>query len=78
MPGQRGILGYKKDPKNLMLFTYTGEDWPSDDSWDSDYEPDDSDDGNKQKKSRWLVHWLINHGLVMPYGDIDLGQHWLR
>ena len=21
-----------------------------------------------------LTHW----GLVMPYGDIDLGQHWLR
>ena len=21
-----------------------------------------------------LIHW----GLVTPYGDIDLGQHWLR
>ena len=21
-----------------------------------------------------LTHW----GLVMPFGDIDLGQHWLR
>ena len=26
------------------------------------------------EKSCHLTHW----GLVMPFGDIDLGQHWLR
>lgn len=38
---EKGILGYRKDPKNQFLFTFTarkGEEWPSD-SEDSDYEP---------------------------------------
>ncbi|KAL8605739.1 hypothetical protein ACOMHN_065864 [Nucella lapillus] len=39
MPGQRGILGLKKDPKNQVLFMYDGEEWPSSDSDDTDYEP---------------------------------------
>ena len=33
--------------------------------------------GSKIKQNKIdlsLSHW----GLVMPYGDIDLGQHWLR
>ena len=25
-----------------------------------------------------IVHALTQGGLVKPYGDIDLGQHWLR
>ena len=26
-----------------------------------------------------LIYWILTHwGLVMPFGDIDLGQHWLR
>ncbi|KAJ8321285.1 hypothetical protein KUTeg_001143, partial [Tegillarca granosa] len=38
---EKGILGYRKDPKNQFLFTFNarqGEEWPSD-SEDSDYEP---------------------------------------
>lgn len=38
---ERGILGVKKDPKNPMLFSFSGGDgWPSSDSEDSDYTPD--------------------------------------
>ena len=40
----RGILGVKKDPKKHMLFSFSvrqGEEWPSDDSGDSDYDPSD-------------------------------------
>ncbi|XP_078605776.1 F-box/LRR-repeat protein 6-like isoform X1 [Branchiostoma floridae x Branchiostoma japonicum] len=37
----RGIFGLPKDPKNMVLFSFTGESWPSDDdgSSDSDYLP---------------------------------------
>ncbi|CAH1272219.1 FBXL6 [Branchiostoma lanceolatum] len=38
----RGIFGVQKDPKNMVLFSFTGESWPSDDdgsSDDSDYLP---------------------------------------
>lgn len=46
MPRQeRGIFGYKKDPKNPILFSFNvphGEEMPSD-SDDSDYVPDKSD-----------------------------------
>ena len=33
----------------------------------------------KEKKERigWMIDLLIKYGLVMPSGDIDLGQHWL-
>jgi hypothetical protein len=56
MAGQRGILGVKKDPKRQMLFSFRvrdGEEWPSDDSEDSDYAPDErlsdaSDEDRKQ------------------------------
>ena len=51
MPAQRGILGVAKDPKRPLLFTYGGEDWPSDDSEDSDYElPEDKVDPKKSPK----------------------------
>ena len=37
---------------------------------------------NKEMSERWVLwrgHKILTHwGLVMPYGDIDLGQHWLR
>ncbi|XP_064616631.1 F-box/LRR-repeat protein 6-like [Liolophura sinensis] len=39
---EKGILGYRKDPKNQILFSFgvrPGEEWPSDDSDDSDYHP---------------------------------------
>ena len=42
--GDRGILGFKKDPKNQILFSFSackGGEWPSDDSDDSDYMPGD-------------------------------------
>jgi len=42
---KRGILGVLKDPKNRVLFSFNqrfDDDWPSSDSEDSDYEPDDS------------------------------------
>ncbi|XP_041370677.1 F-box/LRR-repeat protein 6-like isoform X2 [Gigantopelta aegis] len=55
---ERGILGYKKDPKNQILFSFnvrTGDEWPSDDSDDSDYVPDDGlycvSDGQAMKHS---------------------------
>jgi hypothetical protein len=46
MPKQkRGILGVKKDPKNqILFFSRNGEEWPSDDSDDSDYLPSDLED----------------------------------
>jgi hypothetical protein len=40
---ERGILGVRKDPKKPMLFSFTarpGDEWPSDDSDDSDFQPD--------------------------------------
>ena len=41
---EKGILGFKKDPKNKILFSFgSGADnelWPSDES-DSDYEPNE-------------------------------------
>ena len=40
--GEKGILGYRKDPKKQILFSFTarqGDDWPSDDS-DEDYKPE--------------------------------------
>lgn len=43
---ERGILGVKKDPKKQMLFSFQvrqGNEWPSDDSGDSDYKPSGSD-----------------------------------
>ena len=40
---RRGILGAPKDPKKLVLFSYNGEAWPSDDSGDSDYQPETVD-----------------------------------
>jgi len=47
---KRGILGITKDPKNQILFSFDqrfGDDWPSSDSDDSDYEhecsPSDTD-----------------------------------
>lgn len=40
---EKGILGVKKDPKNPMLFSFSGGDgWPSSDSEDSDYAPEAS------------------------------------
>ncbi|KAK3611801.1 hypothetical protein CHS0354_040469 [Potamilus streckersoni] len=39
---EKGILGVRKDPKNQILFSFNvreGEEWPSDDSDDSDYDP---------------------------------------
>ena len=26
----------------------------------------------------WIILLLTHSGLVMPYGGIDLGQHWFR
>ncbi|KAL3870966.1 hypothetical protein ACJMK2_038991 [Sinanodonta woodiana] len=43
---EKGILGVRKDPKNQILFSFNvreGEDWPSDDSDDSDYKPGELD-----------------------------------
>lgn len=55
---ERGILGVKKDPKNLMLFSFSGgEQWPSSDSNDSDY----SDPETKEKKTKKKQH---NDGCV--------------
>ena len=31
-----------------------------------------------RQDSIWTVVKLINWGLVTPFGNIDLGQHWLR
>ncbi|XP_076455125.1 F-box/LRR-repeat protein 6-like isoform X2 [Babylonia areolata] len=39
MSGCRGILGMKRDPKHQILFKFNGENWPSSDSEDTDYEP---------------------------------------
>ena len=40
---EKGILGVKKDPKKRIIFSFGvgkgSEEWPSDDSEDSDYEP---------------------------------------
>ncbi|CAC5420669.1 FBXL6 [Mytilus coruscus] len=58
MPRQkRGILGVKKDPKHQILyFGNNGEEWPSDDSEDSDYLPSDLEDdqpaSSKRKKKQ--------------------------
>ena len=42
---QRGIFGVKKDPKNqILFFSRNGEEWPSDDSDDSDFFPLDDED----------------------------------
>ena len=44
---QKGILGFKKDPKHQILFSFKareGEEWPSDDSNDSSYSPSDGND----------------------------------
>ncbi len=44
---EKGLLGVKKDPKKLMLFSFGGgEEWPTSDSADSDYKPsgDEEDD----------------------------------
>ncbi|XP_078685620.1 uncharacterized protein LOC144918587 isoform X2 [Branchiostoma floridae x Branchiostoma belcheri] len=48
----RGILGLPKDPKNMVLFSFTGESWPSDDdgSSDSDYLPPGEDGPGKCSK----------------------------
>ncbi|XP_070176197.1 F-box/LRR-repeat protein 6-like isoform X2 [Littorina saxatilis] len=65
MSGERGILGVRKDPKNQLLFMFKvreGEEWPSSDSGDSDYSPeqdsrtvadhsDDSEDESTTKSS---------------------------
>ncbi|XP_060065799.1 F-box/LRR-repeat protein 6-like [Ylistrum balloti] len=43
---EKGIFGVKKDPRNLMLFSFQvreGEEWPSSDSCDSDYQPSDDE-----------------------------------
>ena len=51
-PGSKtnhGILGVKKNPKKQMLFSFKvrqGEEWPSSDSDDSDYQPGDSGDSD--------------------------------
>ncbi|KAK2141372.1 hypothetical protein LSH36_1113g00011 [Paralvinella palmiformis] len=59
---QKGILGFKKDPKHQILFSFKtreGEEWPSDDSDDSSYCPSDGSDellqvshAKTKKKSR--------------------------
>ena len=44
---QKGILGFKKDPKHQILFSFKareGEEWPSDDSDDSIYSPSEGSD----------------------------------
>ena len=43
---ERGILGVIKDPSRPMLFSFKarkGEEFPSDDSGDSDYQPSDNE-----------------------------------
>lgn len=43
----------KKDPKNqILFFSRNGEEWPSDDSEDSDYLPSDDDDDRTKKKDK--------------------------
>ena len=53
--GEKGILGYRKDPKKQILFSFTarqGDDWPSDDS-DEDYKPEgDHADSESVAKKR--------------------------
>lgn len=53
---EKGIFGVKKDPRNLMLFSFQvreGEEWPSSDSGDSDYKPSDGEtSGTKQTKRK--------------------------
>ena len=53
MPGSElGVLGIKKDPKNPLIFTFRrgGEEWPSSDSADSDYDPGSGSDEEKSEK----------------------------
>ena len=58
------------------------EDDSSDESSDDDSDSDDSDDSDSD--DRWVdcwgsVNFVLSHwGLVTPYGDRDLGQHWHR
>lgn len=50
---EKGIFGMKKDPKNLMLFSFQvreGEEWPSSDSGDSDYQPSDDESTKPNSK----------------------------
>ena len=34
--------------------------------------------GNTSDKDMFKFDKSTHSGLIMPYGDIDLGQHWLR
>ena len=50
---EKGILGVRKDPKNKILISFGvtkgSEDWPSDDSSDSDFEPFGYEEQKPQK-----------------------------
>ena len=64
---ERGILGIKKDPRNAVLFSFKtrqGDEWPSSDSQDSDYNPyiPQNEDVTviKTTKKRFKVYHLTN------------------
>ncbi|GAB6024439.1 hypothetical protein CHUAL_009599 [Chamberlinius hualienensis] len=48
----KGLLGVKKDPKNPTLYFLQGDEWPSDDSNDSDYTTSATKPKKKAKLSR--------------------------
>lgn len=55
---EKGIFGVKKDPRNLMLFSFQvreGEEWPSSDSGDSDYKPSDGETSGTKQTKRYVV-----------------------
>ncbi|XP_033732270.1 F-box/LRR-repeat protein 6-like [Pecten maximus] len=61
---EKGIFGVKKDPKNLMLFSFQvreGEEWPSSDSGDSDYQPSDDETKKPTTKTKPSVRKKSNN-----------------
>jgi len=66
---KRGILGVVKDPKKKVLFSIDqrfGDNWPSSDSEDSDYEPDPpvSVVAHKRKRTKSLKPNIYDHDIV--------------
>lgn len=67
---ERGILGYKKDPKNQVLFSFNprdGDECPTSDSEDSDYLPSDEErpsSSNRYWSDITCFRLMVNGGVA--------------